>query len=118
MGEKISDLNTVLKIEVAELKKLLQFHTYQWKENFETLDNLKNELLQKQEHQSQQQQQKVVPDLKEIKDKLTDLENHSRRNNLRINRRRRKKKMSHGHKLRRNYKKSLKISIVWTDHCK
>ena len=86
MGKKISDLNTVLKIEVAELKKLLQFHTYQWKENFETLDNLKNELLQKQEHQPQQQQQKVVPDLKEIKDKLTDLENRSRRNNLRINR--------------------------------
>ena len=46
---------------------------------------MKNELLQKQEHQPQQQQ-KVVPDLKEIKDKLTDLENHSRWNNLRINR--------------------------------
>ena len=85
-GKKISDLNTVLKIEVAELKKFLQFHTDKWKENFETLDNLKNELLQKQEHQPQQQQQKVVRDLKEIKDKLTDLENRSRRNNLRINR--------------------------------
>ena len=57
-------------------------HTDQWEENFKTLDNLKNELLQKQK--GQQQQQPVIPDLKEIKDKLNDLENRSRRNNLRI----------------------------------
>ena len=43
---------------------------------------MKNELLQKQK--GQQQQQPVIPDLKEIKDKLNDLENRSRRNNLRI----------------------------------
>ena len=43
---------------------------------------MKNELLQKQKHH--QQQQPVVTDLKEIKDKLKDLENRSRRNNLRI----------------------------------
>ena len=42
---------------------------------------MKNELLQNQKHQ--QQQQPVTPDLKEIKDKLNDLENRSRRNNLR-----------------------------------
>ena len=71
-----------MKNEVAELKKSLQFHTDQWEENFKTLDNLKNELLQKQK--DQQQQQPVIPDLKEIKDKLNDLENRSRRNNLRI----------------------------------
>ena len=84
-GQKISDLigeNAVLKNEVAELKQSLQFHTDQWKENFKTLDNLKNELLQNQKHQ--RQQQPVIPDLKEIKGKLNDLENRSRRNNLRI----------------------------------
>ena len=43
---------------------------------------MKNELLQKQKHH--QQQQPVVTDLKESKDKLKDLENRSRRNNLRI----------------------------------
>ena len=82
----ISDLigeNAVLKNEIAELKKSLQFHTDQWQENFKTLDNLKSELLQNQKHQ-QQQKQPVIPDLKEIKDKLNDLENRSRRNNLRI----------------------------------
>ena len=85
MDKKIGDLigeNAALKNEVAELKKSLQFHTDQWEENFKTLDNLKNELLQKQK--GQQQQQPVIPDLKEIKDKLSDLENRSRRNNLRI----------------------------------
>ena len=49
MDKKISYLigeNAVLKNEVAELKKSLQFHTDQWEENFKTLDNLKNELLQ------------------------------------------------------------------------
>ena len=49
MDKKISDLigeNNVLKNEVAELKISLQFHTDQWVENFKTLDNLKNELLQ------------------------------------------------------------------------
>ena len=58
MDKKISDLigeNAVLKNEVAELKQSLQFHTDQWKENFKTLDNLKNELLQNQKHQRQQQ---------------------------------------------------------------
>ena len=86
MDKKISDLtgeNAVLKNEVAELKKSLQFHTDQWEENFKTLDNLKNELLQNQKHQPQQQQP-VISDLKEIKDKLNNLENRSRRNNLRI----------------------------------
>ena len=86
MDNKISDLtgeNAVLKNEVAELKKSLQFHTDQWEGNFKTLDNLKNELLQNQKHQLQQQQP-VIPDLKEIKDKLNNLENRSRRNNLRI----------------------------------
>ena len=86
MDKGIRDLigeNTVLKNEIAELKKSLQFHTDQWEENFKTLDNLKSELLQNQKHQ-QQQKQPVIPDLKEIKDKLNDLENRSRRNNLRI----------------------------------
>ena len=49
MDKRISDLtgeNAVLKNEVAELKKSLQFHTDQWEGNFKTLDNLKNELLQ------------------------------------------------------------------------
>ena len=76
MGKQISDLtwgNAVLEKEVAELKKSLQFHTDQWEENFKTLDSLKNELLQNQKHQ-QQQQQPVIPDLKEIKDKLNNLE--------------------------------------------
>ena len=86
MDKRISDLigeKAVLKNEVAKLKKSLQFHTDQWEENFKTLDNLKSELLQDQKHQ-QQQKQPVIPDLKEIKDKLNDLENRSRRNNLRI----------------------------------
>ena len=86
MDKKISDLigeNPVLKNEVAELRRSLQFHTDQWEENFKTLDNLKNELLQNQKHQ-QRQQQPVIPNLKEIKDKLNDFENRSRRNNLRI----------------------------------
>ena len=51
MDKKISDLNgenPVLKNEVAELRKSLQFHTDQWEENFKTTDNLKNELLQRQ----------------------------------------------------------------------
>ena len=85
MDKKITDLigeNTVLKNEVAELNKSLQFHTDQWEENFKIFDNLKNELLQ---NQKCQQQQSVMPDLKEIKDKLSDLENRSRKNNLRIN---------------------------------
>ena len=49
IDKKISDLigeNAVLKNEVAELKKSLQFHTDQWEENFKTLDSVKNELLQ------------------------------------------------------------------------
>ena len=49
MDKKISDLigeNAVLKNEVAELKKSLQFHVDQWGKNLKTLDNLKNELLQ------------------------------------------------------------------------
>ena len=71
--------NAVLKHEVDELKKSLQFHTDQWEENFKTLDNLKNE-----KHHQQQQKQPVIPDLKEIKDRLNDLENRSRRHNLRI----------------------------------
>ena len=82
MDKRISDLigeKAVLKNEVAKLKKSLQFHTDQWEENFKTLDNLKNE-----KHHQQQQKQPVIPDLKEIKDKLNDLENRSRRNNLRI----------------------------------
>ena len=57
MDKKISYLigeNAVLKNEVAELKKSLQYHTDQWEENFKTLDNLKNELLQNQKHQQQQ----------------------------------------------------------------
>ena len=87
MDRKISDFigeNAVLKNEVAELKKSLQFDSDQWEENFKTLHNLKNELLQNHKHYQQQQQQPVIPDLKEIKDKLNDLENRSRRNNLRI----------------------------------
>ena len=84
MDRKISDFigeNAVLKNEVAELKKSLQFDSDQWEGNFKTLHNLKNELLQNQKHY-QQQQQPVIPDLKEIKDKVNDLENRSRRNNL------------------------------------
>ena len=86
MDKRISDLigeKAVLKNEVAKLKKSLQFHTDQWEENFKTLDNLKNELLQNQKHQ-QQQKQPVIPHIEELKDKLNDLENRSRRNNLRI----------------------------------
>ena len=86
MDKRIGDFigeNAVLKHDVDELKKSLQFHTDQWEENFKTLDNLKSELLQDQKHQ-QQQKQPVIPDLKEIKDKLNDLENRSRRNNLGI----------------------------------
>ena len=87
MDKKVSDLigeKAVLKNKVAELKKSLQFHTDQWEENFKILDNLKNELLQN--HKQQQQKQPVIPDIEEIKDKLNDLENRSRRNNLRIDR--------------------------------
>ena len=65
MDKKISYLigeNAVLKNEVAELKKSLQFHTDQWEENFKIIDNLKNKLLQNQKHQ--QQQQPVIPDLR------------------------------------------------------
>ena len=86
MDKKVSYLigeNAVLKNKVAELMKSLQFHTDQWEENFKTLDNLKNELLQNQKHQ-QQQKQPVIPHIEELKDKLNDLENRSRRNNLRI----------------------------------
>ena len=86
MDKRIGDFigeNAVLKHEVDELKKSLQFHTDQWEENFKTLDNLKSELLQNQKHQ-QQQKQPVIQDLKEIKGKLNDLENRSRRNNPRI----------------------------------
>ena len=75
MDKKISGLfgeNAVLKSEVAELQKSFWFHTDQWK----------SELFQNQKHQ--QQQQPVIPDLKEIKGKLKDLENRSRSNNLRI----------------------------------
>ena len=91
MDKGISDLigeKAVLKNEVAKLKKSLQFHTDQWEENFKTLDNLKSELLKNKKQQNHQQQQKqpVIQDLKEIKDKLNDLENCSRRNNLRIDR--------------------------------
>ena len=77
MGE-----NAVLKNEVAEIKKPLQFHTDQQEENVKIIDNLKSELLQNQKQQ--QQKQLVIPNLKEIKDKLNDLENRSRRNNLTI----------------------------------
>ena len=65
MDKKISYLigeNAVLKNEVAELKKSLQFHTDQWEENFKTIDNLKNKLLQNEKHQ--QQQQPVIPDVR------------------------------------------------------
>ena len=65
MDKKISYLigeNAVLKNEVAELKKSLQFHTDQWEENFKTIDNLKNKLLQNEKHQ--QQQQTVIPDVR------------------------------------------------------
>ena len=91
MDKRINDLigeKAVLKNEVAKLKKSLQFHTDQWEENFKTLDNLKSELLKNKKQQNHQQQQKqpVIQDLKEIKDKLNDLENCSRRNNLRIDR--------------------------------
>ena len=70
----------MLRNEVAELKKSLQFHNDQLEENFITLDNLKNELLQNQKHHYQHQQP-VIPDLKEIKDKRNNLENCSCRNN-------------------------------------
>ena len=65
MDKKISYLigeNAVLKNEVAELKKSLQFHTDQWEENFKTIDNLKNKLLQNEKHQ--QQQQPVILDVR------------------------------------------------------
>ena len=83
MGKNISDIigeNAVLKNEVAELKKSLQFHTDQWEENFKRIDNL-NELLQNQKRH-QQQQQPVIPNLKEIKDRLNNLENLSLGKNL------------------------------------
>ena len=82
MEKKIRDLigeNAVLKNEVDELKTFPQFHTDQWEENFSTLNNLQNEFLQ---NQKQQQQQSVIPDSKEMKDKLNDLKN--RRKTLRI----------------------------------
>ena len=82
MEKKIRDLigeNAVLKNEVDELKTSPQFHTDQWEENFSTLNNLQNEFLQ---NQKQQQQQSVIPDSKEMKDKLNDLKN--RRKTLRI----------------------------------
>ena len=50
MDRKISESvgeNAVLKNEVAELKKSLQFHTDQWEENFKTLNNSE---LQNQKH--------------------------------------------------------------------
>ena len=65
MDKKISYLigeNAVLKNEVAELKKSLQFHTDQWEENFKTIDNLKNKWLQNEKHQ--QQQQPVILDVR------------------------------------------------------
>ena len=86
MAKTISELireNTVLKNEAAKLKTSLQFHTDQWEENYKTLDIIKNELLQNKKHH-QQQQQPVIPYSKETKDKLNDLENGSRSNNLRI----------------------------------
>ena len=84
MDKNISDIigeNAVLKNEVAELKKSLQFHTDQWEENFKRIDNL-NELLQNQKRHQQQQQQPVIPNLKEIKDRLNNLENLSLGNSL------------------------------------
>lgn len=62
---------------------LLQFHPDQWEENYKTLDIIKNELLQNRKRH-QQQQQPLIPYSKETKDKLNDLENSSRSNNLRI----------------------------------
>ena len=56
MDKKISDLigeNAVLKNEVAELKKSLQFHPDEWEENFKTFDNLETELFQNQKHRQQ-----------------------------------------------------------------
>ena len=50
MDRKISESigeNAVLKNEVVELKKSLQFHTDQWEENFKTLNNSE---LQNQKH--------------------------------------------------------------------
>ena len=50
MDRKVSESigeNAVLKNEVAELKKSLQFHTDQWEENFKTLNNSE---LQNQKH--------------------------------------------------------------------
>ena len=85
LAKTISELireNTVLKNEAAKLKTSLQFHTDQWEENYKTLDIIKNELLQNKKHH--QQQQPVIPYSKETKDKLNDLENGSRSNNLRI----------------------------------
>ena len=61
-----------MKNEVAELY---------WEENLRKLGNLKNELLQSQRHHHQQQ---AIPDSREIKHKLNDLENRRRRNNLSI----------------------------------
>ena len=69
MDKKNIDLigeNAVLKDEVAELKKSLKFHTDQWEENFKTLDNLKNELLQNQKHQKQHQQPVIQKQLPEV----------------------------------------------------
>ena len=62
-----------MKNEVAELY---------WEENLRKLGNLKNELLQNQRHHHQQQA--AIPDSREIKHKLNDLENRRRRNNLSI----------------------------------
>ena len=69
MDKRIGDFigeNAVLKHEVDELKKSLQFHTDQWEENFKTLDNLKNELLQNQKHQKQHQQPVIQKQLPEV----------------------------------------------------
>ena len=62
-----------MKNEVAELY---------WEENLRKLGNSKNELLQNQRHHHQQQA--AIPDSREIKHKLNDLENRRRRNNLSI----------------------------------
>ena len=69
MDKRIGDFigeNAILKHEVDELKKSLQFHTDQWEENFKTLDNLKNELLQNQKHQKQHQQPVIQKQLPEV----------------------------------------------------
>ena len=66
-------------------KKSIQFLTDQWEENSKAFENLKNDLLQNQKRYQQQQQQTSIPDSRKTKDKYNNLENRSRRNNLRIN---------------------------------